>query len=126
MLRAAITIAMPYVCRHSMTEILMTSNTEIVDRRSGYRFRYQLPIRIESGDSNWIEAESRDVSGGGFLLFSPENLPTGEEIEYIVSLPDFRFMKLRCAGKVLRSTPLANGGNEVAVSVITCLSLSEE
>jgi hypothetical protein len=109
-----------------MPEILMTSNTEIVDRRSGYRFRYQLPIRIESGDSNWIEAESRDVSGGGFLLFSPENLPTGEEIEYIVSLPDFRFMKLRCAGKVLRSTPLANGGNEVAVSVITCLSLFEE
>ena len=109
-----------------MPEILMTSNTEIVDRRSGYRFRYQLPIRIESGDSNWIEAESRDVSGGGFLLFSPENLPTGEEIEYIVSLPDFRFMKLRCAGKVLRSTPLANGGNEVAVSVISCFSLFEE
>jgi hypothetical protein len=99
---------------------------KILDRRSGYRFRYQLPIRIASGDSKWIEAETRDVSGGGFLLFSAENLPTGAEIEYIVSLPDFDAMKLRCAGTVLRCLPVAGGGNELAVTVKTCFSVVED
>jgi hypothetical protein len=98
----------------------MSTLQEIRERRSGYRFRYQLPIRIDSGNSKWIEAESRDVSGGGFLLFSAENLPTGAEIEYIVSLPDFRSMKLRCVGTVLRSSPSVDGGNELAISVNSC------
>jgi hypothetical protein len=101
----------------------MSHDHQVEERRSGYRFHLQLPIRIEASDSKWIEGETRDVSAGGFLLFTSEFLPAGIEIEYIVSVPDFRSMKLRCAGKVLRSAPLPNGGAETAVTMKACLSV---
>jgi hypothetical protein len=93
------------------------------ERRRGYRFRLQLPIKIEAADSTWIDGETRDVSAGGFLLFTTDFLPAGIEIEYIISVPDFRSMKLRCAGKVLRSRRLENGGSETAVTMQACLSV---
>lgn len=101
----------------------MSQEYAVEERRTGYRFRLQLPISIEAADSQWIEGETRDVSAGGFLLFTTEFLPAGIEIEYIVSVPDFRSMKLRCIGKVLRSSRLAAGGAETAVSMKACLSV---
>lgn len=96
------------------------------DRRSGYRVRLHLPIRIDTGGSRWIDAESRDVSAGGLLLVASEQLPTGCEIEYIVSIPSFRSAKMRCAGKVLRSAPFRSGEIEIAVSMEQCLSVDAE
>jgi c-di-GMP-binding flagellar brake protein YcgR len=101
-------------------------NYEKADRRSGSRVQLHLPIRIDAGDSRWIDAESKDVSAGGMLLIAAEHLPNGVQIEYIVSIPNFREAKMRCAGKVLRSAPFSIGRMEIAVTMEQCLSVDVE
>lgn len=104
----------------------MARDCEVQERRTGCRLRLQLPILIENGNAEWIDGETKDVSTGGFLLFASESLPVGVAIEYIVAFPEFRSVKLRCSGTILRSAHLTSGGAELAVSIDRCSSLGGE
>ena len=105
----------------------MSPKLEIAERRAVYRVPLTLPVQIADAQLQWIHGETRDVSPGGFLLFTSENLVPGREIEYIVSIPNFRAVKLRCVGRVLRSADSAAGaGIEVAVSMEGCAPFEAE
>ena len=104
----------------------MSPKQEIAERRAVYRVPLNLPVRVVDAQSQWIDGETRDVSPGGFLLFISKSLIPGSEVEYVVSVPDFRSVKLRCVGRVLRSADFAGGGSEVAVSMEGCSPFEAE
>lgn len=104
----------------------MSSPSGIPERRNGYRIQLHLPIQVEIQAARWIEGETLDVGTGGFLLHLPEYLPAGRTIEYIVCVPDFRSVRLRCVGKVLRSSRLDNDGVATAVTMEQCLSVHSD
>ena len=104
----------------------MSPKLEIAERRTVYRVPLALPVQIADEQLQWIHGETRDVSPGGFLLFTSQSLIPGTEIEYIVSIPTFRSVKLRCVGRVLRSDDVVAGGSHVAVSMEGCAPLEAE
>jgi hypothetical protein len=93
------------------------------DRREGFRFSLNLPICIEAEDSEWIPGETRDVSTGGFLLYCSAELRAGRRIQYIVSVPEFGAVNLRCVGKVQRTSADVAGGVIAAVTMDECVSV---
>ena len=97
-----------------------------MERRSEYRVPLTLPVQIANSQSQWVDGETRDVSPGGFLLFSSKSIVPGSEVEYIVSVPNFRSVKLRCVGRVLRSVDVASGGSEVAITMERCAPFEAE
>jgi hypothetical protein len=64
--------------------------------------------------------ETLDMSSSGVLFESPSEIPSGERIEYIITLSSsVHDVKLRCLGKVLRSARHIGGNSsfEVAVTI---------
>jgi hypothetical protein len=93
------------------------------DRRGGYRLHLQAPVRINTEESGWIEGETTNIGSGGILVFTSKSLCQGAEIEYVVSLPQFRSIELRCKGKVLRSKTIQDGVVEAALTITRCFTV---
>ena len=104
----------------------MPAGFKIAERRAVHRVQLILPIRIADAQSQWVDGETRDVGSGGFRLFLSKGLVLGREIEYIVSIPYFHSVKLRCIGRVLRSSDMATGGTEVAVTMECCAAVDAD
>ncbi len=104
----------------------MASGATVAERRSGYRVQLQLPVRIATDSDTWADAETREVSAGGFLLSSSVKLAAGNTIQYIVCVPNFRSAKLHCTGRVLRTMSRDDGRVDAAVTMEECLSFDAD
>ncbi|HEY2845288.1 MAG TPA: PilZ domain-containing protein [Bryobacteraceae bacterium] len=79
----------------------------MIEQRKHQRFDLHLPFEIvRDGSRTKLRGETRNVSSAGVLFTSESQLPLGESIEYLITLPRTPGMRkdvrLRCMGKVLR------------------------
>lgn len=78
------------------------------EQRKTKRFEIQLPLElVRNGSETTSRAgETRNMSSGGVLFTSDSEMPIGDSIEYLVTLPSSLAgfsVRLRCMGKVIRS-----------------------
>jgi hypothetical protein len=79
----------------------------MTEQRKHQRFELRLPFEVvRNGSPAKLLGETRNVSSAGVLFTSESQLPLGESIEYLITLPRSpgtrRDVRLRCVGKVLR------------------------
>jgi len=79
----------------------------MIEQRKHQRFELRLPFEIVGNDSPLkVRGETRNLSSAGVLFTSERQLPLGEPIEYLITLPRVpgarKDVRLRCVGKVLR------------------------
>ncbi|HSP66244.1 MAG TPA: PilZ domain-containing protein [Bryobacteraceae bacterium] len=82
----------------------------MIEQRKHQRFELRLPFEIvRDGSRSKVRGETRNVSSTGVLFTSESQLPLGEAIEYLITLPRTpglrKDVRLRCVGKVLRGDP---------------------
>ena len=80
----------------------------MIEQRKHKRFELRLPLEIvQLGDLSGISGETINMSSAGILFRAQTDLPLGETIEYLVTLPenigDNVEVQLRCLGKLLRT-----------------------
>ena len=79
----------------------------MIEQRKHQRFELRLPFEIvRNGSHSKVRGETRNVSSAGVLFASESQLPLGEPIEYLITLPRTpgarKDVRLRCVGTVLR------------------------
>jgi|ERR1700682_3416530 hypothetical protein len=82
----------------------------MTEQRKHQRFELRLPFEIvRNGSPSQVRGETRNLSSAGVLFTAESQLPLGEAIEYLITLPRTpgarRDVRLRCVGKVLREDP---------------------
>jgi hypothetical protein len=80
----------------------------VSEQRKTKRFEIQLPLELVRTGSEPVSraGETRNMSSGGVLFTSEAEMPVGDPIEYLVTLPSALSgaqVRLRCMGKVIRS-----------------------
>jgi PilZ domain len=80
------------------------------DRRSSQRLPASLPGQIETAEGKQGIAITRDVSAGGFLLYSRRTLAIGDHVKLTVVL---REIEHHLTGKVVRQDQLAPGESTI-------------
>lgn len=81
----------------------------MMEQRKHQRFDLRLPFEIiDSADKSKSKGETRNVSSCGVLFITKAPVEMGEAIEYMITLPKVpgtrSDVRLRCIGKVVRST----------------------
>jgi PilZ domain len=79
----------------------------MIEQRKHQRFELRLPFEVVLNSSrSKLLGETRNVSSAGVLFTADSQLPLGESIEYLITLPRTpgarKDVRLRCVGKVLR------------------------
>jgi hypothetical protein len=79
----------------------------MIEQRKHQRFELRLPFEVVwNGSRSKVRGETRNLSSTGVLFHSETDLPLGESIEYLITLPRTpgtrKGVRLRCVGKVLR------------------------
>lgn len=78
------------------------------EQRRTRRFELHLPLKLLRAGSRELNeiAETRNLSSGGVLFTSDQEIQVGDPIEYIISLPskpgEKEKVRLHCVGKVTR------------------------
>lgn len=80
----------------------------MIEQRKNKRFAMRLSLEIvQVGELTGIHGETINMSSTGVLFRANAELPLGESIEYLVSLPEHIGedveVQLRCLGKLLRT-----------------------
>jgi hypothetical protein len=79
----------------------------MIEQRKHQRFELRLPFEVvRNGSPLKVRGETKNVSSAGVLFTAESQLPLGESIEYLITLPRTpgarNDVRLRCVGKVLR------------------------
>jgi hypothetical protein len=79
----------------------------MTEQRKHQRFELRLPFEVvRNGSPFKVRGETKNMSSAGVLFTAESQLPLGESIEYLITLPRTpgtrREVRLRCVGKVLR------------------------
>ena len=80
----------------------------VPDQRKTKRFELHLPLKLLRAGSREVNesAETRNLSSGGVLFTSDEDIQIGDPIEYIITLPfkcgEKEKVRIHCVGKVIR------------------------
>jgi hypothetical protein len=82
----------------------------VIEQRKHQRFDLRLPFEIVRGEArSKAVGETKNVSSSGVLFKAAAPVEVGESIEYLITFPRVPGSKsevrLRCAGKVLRTDP---------------------
>jgi hypothetical protein len=98
-----------------------------MEQRRAQRYKLQLPLEIVRLGGRRVSRteKTRDISSGGVCFVTPNDVEVGGRIEYLITLFDSDPpVKIRCLGKVLRSsgpgpavTAPAKGYYEVACTM---------
>ena len=77
------------------------------EHRKHQRFELRLPFEVvRNGSQLALRGETKNMSSAGVFFTAEGQLPLGESIEYLITLPRTPGMRkdvrLRCVGKVLR------------------------
>jgi hypothetical protein len=81
---------------------------ETRDQRRFKRFELHLPFELVRAGSRQVSerGETRNLSSGGVLFLTDQEIKVGDVIEYIITLPPHaegeEGVKLHCVGKVIR------------------------
>lgn len=93
------------------------------DRREARRFTMNLPMRVLPRESkgNDLDAHTRDVSYRGLYFVANANFEIGNEIEFVITLPQqvtqSGDVNIRCLGEVVRIEPTENGRVGIAAKI---------
>ena len=79
----------------------------MIEQRKHQRFDLRLPFEVvRNGSPMRVRGETRNMSSAGVLFTAESQLPLGESIEYLITLPRTpgtrKDVRLRCVGKVIR------------------------
>jgi hypothetical protein len=79
----------------------------VKEQRKAQRFDLRLPFElIRGGPVQGAQlGETKNISSGGVLLTSTNDLEPGESVEYVITLPsasEVDRVRIRCLGKVVR------------------------
>src|SRR5260370_35371243 len=84
-------------------------------RREVGGFTMKLPMRVlpREGKGHELDAQTRDVSYRGLYFLTDANFEIGNEIEFVITLPQqvtqSGVLNIRCLAKVVRIEPTENG-----------------
>ncbi len=94
------------------------------ERRLSRRFLMRLPLTVRWTDENVVgeaSTESREVSSRGIYFHLPKGLRSGSPVEIVMTLPHELTqagpVRVRCLGRVLRSSPENAGEIGVAAAI---------
>jgi hypothetical protein len=94
------------------------------ERRSSRRFLMRLPLTVRWTDENVVgeaATETREVSSRGLYFHLPKGLRSGSPVEIVMTLPHELTqagpVRVRCLGRVLRSSPEHEGNTGVAAAI---------
>jgi len=94
------------------------------ERRAARRFLMRLPLTVRWTDESVVgeaTTESREVSSRGLYFHLPKRLKSGSPLEIVMTLPHELTqagpVKVRCLGRVLRSTGDTSGEVGVAAAI---------
>ena len=93
------------------------------ERREARRFTMSLPMRVLPRESKGreLEAHTRDLSYRGLYFLTDANFEIGNEIEFVVTLPQqvtqSGDVNIRCLGEVVRIEPTENGRVGIAAKI---------
>ena len=79
----------------------------MIEQRKHQRFELRLPFEVvRNGSPLNVRGETKNMSSAGVSFIAESELPLGESIEYVITLPRSpgtrKDVRLRCVGKVLR------------------------
>jgi hypothetical protein len=79
----------------------------MIEQRKHQRFELRLPFEVvRSGSPGTVRGETKNLSSAGVLFTAEGQLPLGEVIEYLITLPRTpgtrKDVRLRCVGKIIR------------------------
>jgi hypothetical protein len=93
------------------------------ERREARRFTMSLPMRVlkrEAKDRE-VDANTRDVSYRGLYFLADADFKVGNEIEFVITLPQqvtqSGDVNIRCLGSVVRIEPTENGRVGIAAKI---------
>jgi hypothetical protein len=80
----------------------------MIEQRKHQRFELRLQFEVvRNGSAMTVRGETKNLSSAGVLFTSEGQLPLGESIEYLITLPRTpgtrKDVRLRCVGKVIRA-----------------------
>ena len=94
------------------------------ERRATRRFLMRLPLTVRWTDESVVgeaATESREVSSRGLYFHLPKGLKSGSPVEIVMTLPHELTqagpVRVRCLGRVLRSSPENAGDVGVAAAI---------
>jgi len=94
------------------------------ERRASRRFLMRLPLTVRWTDESVVgeaSTESREVSSRGLYFHLPKGLRSGSPLEIVMTLPHQLTqagpVRVRCLGRVLRSSPEHSGDVGVAAAI---------
>lgn len=94
------------------------------ERRSSRRFLMRLPVTVRWTDESVVgevTTETREVSSRGLYFHLPKGLMSGSPVEIVMTLPHELTqagpVRVRCLGRVLRSSPEHSGNVGVAAAI---------
>ncbi|MCW5981139.1 MAG: PilZ domain-containing protein [Bryobacteraceae bacterium] len=80
----------------------------VADQRRSKRFELHLPLKLLRAGARQVNevGETRNLSSGGVLFTSDQEIQVGDPVEYIITLPsktgEKEKVRLHCVGKVIR------------------------
>ena len=79
----------------------------MTEQRKHQRFELRLPFEVvRNGSPLTVRGETKNMSSAGVFFIAEGQLPLGESIEYLITLPRtpgmHKDVRLRCVGKILR------------------------
>ena len=83
------------------------------DFRNAERFPLRLSVALKT-DTHEYEAETRDVSAGGILFFTPDEIAVGSVVQFTIRMPGETLgtaedVLVACDGRVVRSSQEGSG-----------------
>jgi hypothetical protein len=93
------------------------------ERREARRFTMSLPMRVlpREAKGHEVDGSTRDVSYRGLYFLADADFKIGNEIEFVIILPQqvtqSGDVNIRCLGSVVRIEPTGNGQVGVAAKI---------
>ena len=93
----------------------------VPDQRKTKRFELHLPLKLLRAGSREVNesVETKNLSSGGVLFTSDQEVQVGDPIEYIITLPskpgEKEKVRLHCVGKVIRLDRVKGDANSKQV-----------
>jgi hypothetical protein len=94
----------------------------VLDVRTGKRFPLELPITIhDRGSARKQQGTTFNVSASGVYVRAAKNLKIGSHVSFEILLPGKVLgtehdVRIRCAGRVVRSDPSRGAGKRIEAS----------
>ena len=105
---------------------------DIADQRRTRRFELRLPLELVRAGSRPLNetGETQNLSSGGVLFTSGQEIEIGDPIEYFITLPagpeQIDGLRLHCVGKVVRRQLIRNdAGDEEPTAIAATLERYE-